>query len=59
MTPALLARLQELAATLTAEKDPDYKDNWERGHDAGMIAAGRLLQDILSAPEAAATKAGA
>jgi major membrane immunogen (membrane-anchored lipoprotein) len=46
-------QVRELADQLVEEKDPDYKDEWERGHDAGMVAAGRALHRLLdSAAEA-------
>lgn len=49
MEPTLLAQLQALAENLSTEQDPNYKEEWERGYDSGMMAAGRLLKDVLAA----------
>lgn len=37
----------KLANELTAPADPDYKDDWEKGYDAGREAAGRELAGLL------------
>ena len=39
--------IHELADRLTIETDPDYKDDWERGYEAGLMAAGRRLKKLL------------
>jgi len=39
--------IEELADYLCTEQDPDYKDEWELGFDAGRMAAGRELQKLL------------
>ena len=44
-------QLRNLADRLAEEPDPDYKDEWERGYDAGQMAAGRELQALLNAGE--------
>ncbi len=48
-----MTALRALAAELTAEKDQDYKDDWERGHDRGEQSAGRRLQKLLDSVQAA------
>ena len=45
------SRLRALADELAAEPDQDYKDEWERGFDAGQMAAGRELQKLLLSGE--------
>lgn len=37
----------KLARELAAPADPNYKDEWERGYDAGREAAGRELTQLL------------
>jgi len=39
--------IENLANELCTEQDPDYKDEWERGYDAGRMAAGRELKKLL------------
>ncbi|MCU6480527.1 Clp protease N-terminal domain-containing protein [Arthrobacter sp. A2-55] len=42
-----LAKLRALATELMANTDPRYKDDWERGHDAGVQSVGRQLIRLL------------
>jgi len=42
-------KLQEFADHLAEEPDQDYKDEWERGYDAGLMFAGRELRKLLAA----------
>lgn len=42
--------IKALAKQLTIEPDPDWKDEWERGFDAGWMAAGRELLKALGDP---------
>jgi len=39
--------IENLANELCTEPDPDYKDEWERGYDAGRMAVGRELKKLL------------
>jgi len=39
--------IEKLANELCTEPDPDYKDEWERGYDAGRMSAGQELQKLL------------
>lgn len=49
MDEKMAAALRALESELNKAEDPDYKDDWERGHDAGTLAAGRRLTDLLDA----------
>jgi hypothetical protein len=42
-----LEAVPKLASDLTESADPDYKDEWEKGYDAGREAAGRELVELL------------
>ena len=42
-----LQAIRNLAILFTEEADPNYKDHWEAGHDAGMATAGRQLSNLL------------
>lgn len=44
-----LAALRALASELTKDESRDYKDDWELGHDAGTLDAGRRLAALLDA----------
>lgn len=44
----VIAKFHELASRLSTEPGPDYKDEWERGYDAGQMAAGRELLKIIA-----------
>lgn len=46
-----IQKIHEFAARLAEEPDPDYKDEWERGYDAGQMAAGRELKKLLKESE--------
>jgi len=39
--------IEELADRFSAEQDSNYKDEWERGFDAGRMSAGRELKKLL------------
>lgn len=45
--PSELQRIRDLANLFMGEVDPNYKDQWEAGHDAGMATAGRQLSNLL------------
>ena len=42
-----LSKIYALADELTAKPKPRYRDDWERGHDAGRLDAGRVLKALL------------
>jgi len=42
-----LEAVTKLANELTEPADPNYKDDWEKGYDAGREAAGRELVELL------------
>lgn len=42
-----MSALESLVATLLEEQDPRWKDEWERGYDAGRLAAGKDLQKVI------------
>lgn len=42
----LLEEILKLANQMAAPNDPNYKDEWEKGFDAGQESAGR---DLLAA----------
>jgi hypothetical protein len=41
--------IRRLADKLATEPDPNYKDEWEHGYDAGQVAAGRAIKKLLEA----------
>ena len=43
--------IHQLTDRLTAERDPNYKDEWERGYDAGQMAVGYELKHLLGVPK--------
>lgn len=47
MSKVSVKKLRALAEELAAEPDQDYKDEWERGFDAGQMAAGKELTSLL------------
>lgn len=49
MDEKLAAALRALESELNKTESPDHKDEWERGHDAGTLAAGRRLTALLDA----------
>lgn len=44
--------VETLAAELSQEADPRWKDDWERGYDAGRSDAGSALQKALESDRA-------
>jgi hypothetical protein len=39
--------IERLAGELLEEQDPRWKDEWERGYDAGRLTAGRELKAAI------------
>ncbi|MHA7274799.1 hypothetical protein ACX80Z_15385 [Arthrobacter sp. TMT4-20] len=48
MNATALDRLKLLADELTTEVDPRWKDDWEKGQDAGTMFAGEKLAKLFA-----------
>jgi hypothetical protein len=42
------ADIERVIAALVEGQDPDYKDDWERGFDAGRMRAAKMLTVLLT-----------